>query len=214
MAVDPEVPPLPSWPALSDPQHHRVWSGRMPQVWPKPTDRRSQAPVPATWTGVVLLPVAPLPRVAPPQHQAEPSVRVAHVLELREPASTLTQPVPAPVTGTGDRRSVVVPSPSWPALLPPQQRIVVSLRSAQPWVLPPVTRTQPTSVPTLTGDSVRPKPELPVPSWPEKPEPQHHREPSTRTAQLWKSPTPTVAQSVRVPTWTGRDESSVVPSPS
>ena len=39
-----------------------------------------------------------------------------------------------PATATGLSRSVVVPSPSWPSSLSPQQRTVVSARRAHVWV--------------------------------------------------------------------------------
>ena len=66
--------------------------------------------------------------------QAVPSLVFGMLSVAR--TQTLWAPVlraPKPETATGLSRFVVVPSPSWPERLSPQQRTVPSARSAQVW---------------------------------------------------------------------------------
>ena len=70
------------------------------------------------------------------------------------------------VTGTADKRIVVVPSPNWPALLSPQAQTVASLFSASEWPKPAATRVNAPASGTRTG-ALRPEMAgvtLPVPS--------------------------------------------------
>jgi hypothetical protein len=56
-----------------------------------------------------------------------------------QPAARAVTPLPRPLTGVGVRRSVVVPSPSWPYQFPPQQRAAPAVVRAQVWG-PPAAR--------------------------------------------------------------------------
>jgi cytochrome b561 len=82
-----------------------------------------------------------------PQHAIVPSASAAHVWLL---PALIAVAVLIPVTGTGDRRWEVVPSPSCPWSFAPQQVTVPSASAAHVWlppaliavaVLNPVTRT-------------------------------------------------------------------------
>jgi hypothetical protein len=97
-----------------------------------------------------------------------------------------------PATATGASLSVVVPSPSCPELLAPQEETVPSLRKARLYSQPAETAF--TSVRPLTGTGVRAQaPSLhvsgpvvvPSPSWPARFWPHAITVPFLRTARLW-----------------------------
>src|SRR5450432_2448960 len=118
-----------------------------------------------------------------------------------------------PVTVTGRFESVVVPLPSWPERLLPQQRTVPDERRTQVVCAPAVMPTTALAFATVTGSD-----ELvlfPLPSWPRKLKPQHWTPPVESTAQVWEPP---VAIATTVPakptTETGTSELVVVPLPS
>ncbi len=74
---------------------------------------RTPDPSPTTFTGVGLLSVVPLPSwpaLFQPQHRTAPVVVSAQV--WKPPALIAFTPWLRPITSTGVRRSVVVPSPS------------------------------------------------------------------------------------------------------
>ena len=52
------------------------------------------------------------------------------------PAAIPATPLPRPETVTGEWRSVVVPSPSWPERLSPQHWTAPALVSAHVWIPP------------------------------------------------------------------------------
>src|SRR5580692_7508454 len=93
-----------------------------PLIWVPPIAICTAGGRPVTWTGTELSLVEPLPS-SPfpplPQHHTLPSVSSAQV--CLPPASICVAFAGRPVTATGVCRSVVVPSPSWPLLLDPQQ---------------------------------------------------------------------------------------------
>ena len=109
--------PMPSWPTPLSPQHHRVPSVRVAQVWSPPAVTLAQ---PRGRGGdllgqvlVVVVPMPSWPSSLSPQHHRVPSVRVAQVWS--PPAVTLVQPAAAGVvTCWGRSWLVLLPMPSWP----------------------------------------------------------------------------------------------------
>src|SRR5262245_32281419 len=91
-----------------------------------------------------------------------------------------------PVTTTGVGESLLLPLPSCPSLLCPQQRAVLSASSAQLCSKPAVTAMAVVIPATLRAD-----PEgafVPSPSWPKLLLPQHCTPPADVTWQLWFAP--------------------------
>jgi hypothetical protein len=83
-----------------------------------------------------------------------------------QPAARAVTPLPRPLTGVGVRRSVVVPSPSWPYQFPPQQRAAPAGVRAQVWPQPAARAATPLLRP-LTGAGMGRKlsqPAVPSPS--------------------------------------------------
>src|SRR5919199_605110 len=81
------------------------------------------------------------------------------------------------------RRARVVPSPSFPLVLSPQQRPVPSVITAQVKKTPAVIAVAPDRPATLTGDNELIR--VPFPSCPVKFAPQQRAVPSLSTAQVW-----------------------------
>src|SRR5205814_1156441 len=86
----------------------------------------------------------------------------------------------------GTERSSVVPSPSWPKLLFPQQSATPSERRAQVWAAPAASAS--TSARIFTATGVSDVDAEPSPSWPELLLPQQTAVPSPRRAQVWLAP--------------------------
>jgi hypothetical protein len=142
------VVPSPSLPSPFAPQQRRVSSAIRAQAWSRAVEISTtpcsaspfgNSPGAKTSTGfdrftVVPSPSRPFPLL--PQQRAVPSVSRAHVdsspAEIcATPRRTLTPcSAPSSRTCTGERLLTVVPSPSWPAELSPQQRTVPSVINA------------------------------------------------------------------------------------
>src|SRR5262245_55934360 len=133
----------------------------------------------------VLVPSPSCPDTLLPQHHKVPSDLRAHV--NCAPVAISATSEPSAITCTGDGAVVVVPSPTAPALLPPQHQSVPSVLRAH--VCPGPADTSATLAPsavTWTGDTlftVVPSPSCPAPLLP-----QHQRVPSVLRAHVWLSP--------------------------
>lgn len=134
------------------------------------------------------------------------------------PASTWETPVASPTTATGDALAALVPVPSSPYALEPQQTIPVDPLRAQVWLLPTVTSktddnpaTSPAHGLEVFGDVERPSCPLPF-------DPQHHTFDPVVLAQLCKPP-PSICDTLAswlaadVRTEVGEERAVVVPSP-
>src|SRR5262245_39069454 len=123
------------------PQQRTVPLASNAQVWNDPDAIATAVVMPVTATGMRLsTPAAPMPLPScplslVPQQRTVPSNSSAH--EKLAPAVTATA-VGRSVTSTGTitRASVLVPLPSCPTLLEPQQRTVPSSLTWQVWTLP------------------------------------------------------------------------------
>src|SRR4051794_16880782 len=97
-------------------------------------------------------------------------------------------PLVSPETSVGTSRSVVVPSPSWPARLPPQHFTPPPLVSAHVCPVAAASATTPDGrAGTATG--VRRAVVVPSPSCPLPLPPQHLTPPTLESAQMWEKPT-------------------------
>lgn len=189
--------PVPSWPFALLPQQRTLPDVRSAQVWlpPAEIDTMPVSAVPAalsTVTGAFRWVAVPSPRrelVLRPQHRAVPLESRAHVCDV--PALTCVAVV-IPLTAVEAKLSeVVVPVPSWPLALLPQQRTPPEVSTAQVWVPPAETDTTPVSgVPaalsTFAGVArcvVEPSPSRPLAF-----EPQHMAVPSVSRAQVCTVP--------------------------
>ena len=85
------------------------------------------------------------------------------------------------MTATGDERLVVVPSPSWPEVFPPQQYAVPALVNAHVCRPPAVAAVKRISPRTATGNSRRV--ETASPNCPSPLEPQQYAAPALVSAQ-------------------------------
>src|SRR5207302_4941165 len=104
---------------------------------PPPSTLATPLPRPETSTGIVLFSVVPSPSspwLFKPQHFRPLFCMSAHV--WYSPAESSATPVVKPWTGTGVQRSIVDPSPIWPAKFAPQHFAPPSCRSAQLWRAP------------------------------------------------------------------------------
>src|SRR5690242_4959422 len=89
---------------------------------------------PLTATGVGRLSVVPSPDWPcwlAPQHLTSPPAPTAQV--WASPAVIAVTPLDSPLTATDVRRSVLVPSPSWPALFAPQHLTSPPAVTAHVW---------------------------------------------------------------------------------
>src|ERR1035437_8557912 len=91
-----------------------------------------------------------------------------------------------PLTATGVELSVVVPLPSSPGPLDPQQRTELSVRRAQVWRKP--AEIVVAVVMPLTATGVELFVVVPSPSWPQLLSPQQRTEPPVRRAQVLLPP--------------------------
>src|SRR5215471_9803566 len=98
-------------------------------------------------------------------------------------------PAPSPVTIAGTGRLRIVPSPSCPAVLAPQQRIAPLWRIAQVCCAPVATATGSVNVGTRTGRGCDAPPALP--SWPVLLAPQQKSPEARVAAQVWLTPVAT-----------------------
>src|SRR5258706_1494375 len=115
--------------------------------------------------------------------------------------------------GWGVARGRVVPSPSWPASLAPQQRTPPFARPAQVWS-PPSATTVALVIQGTEAGVLRLVLRL-SPSWPLVPAPQQRTVPSTSTAQLCARPVATPRTPPAIPvTASGLGLGVFVPSPS
>src|SRR5436190_19235316 len=98
------------------------------------------------------------------------------------PAKTPTLRLVIMPTGSG--RSVVVPSPSWPALLAPQHLTVPDCSTAQVCARPAATRVTPLARPVTSTGTALNAPADGAPSWPRLLSPQHLTPPDDVTMQV------------------------------
>ena len=91
-------------------------------------------PKPSVAIGSGSSPSSPLPNwpESPlPQHETEPSSRIAHVKVYPEERATAVRPVSRLIVGVGVVSSNPPPLPNWPKLFAPQHEIEPSSRMAQ-----------------------------------------------------------------------------------
>src|SRR6185369_10930724 len=187
-----DVPPSPSCPLALAPQQRTLPSARRPHVWACPAASATTPSSPVMRVGTffgVLLPSPSWPMLLSPQHATVLSARTAHVWSAPTAISRAVTLPAIPDTARGVLLSSVVPSPSWPKLLLPQQRAVPSARIAQVWSNPVRSLTVPVSIATalsrpLTATGVRRSVVVPSPSSPWPFEPQQRALPSERTAHV------------------------------
>jgi len=121
--IDREVAfPSPSWPHSLLPQQKSRLPLSSAQAWVVPMARLCALLSPITLTGVKRFSVLPSPRlpsVLAPQQRTEPLPRRAHA--AKSDAAISTTPLVNPVTCTGALRARLLPSPSCPTTLEPQQ---------------------------------------------------------------------------------------------
>src|SRR5882672_7994439 len=116
-----------------------------------------------------------------PQHQTAPS---AVSPQVNGPwAWTETNACP-PVTGVGTHRFVLVPSPSWPGRLSPQQYVVASVATAQVWTLPVVMLRNVRPPATASGETAYARVVSATPSMPHKLSPQQYAAPPVAIAHV------------------------------
>ena len=166
---------LPNWPSPFSPQF-QTETGVPPtiaMVLLEPAEIAVAVPVNVARVGTRLLalsvPSPSWPALLSPHPQTEPSCR--RITECALPTATETAGVVAtlgrPLTATGVRRWVVVPSPSWPLELSPQARIVPSFISAMAWFVPADTaRAGFAADGPITWTGVTLLVVVPLPSWP------------------------------------------------
>src|SRR5439155_24148308 len=138
--------------------------------------------------GMVRLVVVPSPSCSEllrPQHDGTPLARNAQVCDPPSPAATANAKVRL-LTVTSVGLAKVVPLPSWPEALSPQQRAPPSERTAQLYLRPPAGARAFVRFVTCTG-AVR-RVVVPSPIWPLTLVPQHCAVPSLRVTQLCDSP--------------------------
>ena len=181
----------------SPPSARRTHVAASPVLTPTAVVAASTPVIPETGTGTELLMVVPLPNWPlefSPQQRAVPSAITAH--ELDAPVLTLTAVVAAVApemadTNTGTFLSMVVPSPTVPWELKPQQRTVPSAIRAHacpPIMLEPrlrltavVAGVAPVIPDTCTGTLLFVV--VPLPNSPRALFPQHLTDPSNMSAQ-------------------------------
>src|SRR2546425_446730 len=90
-------------------------------------------------------------------------------------------------TRTGVNRPVVVPSPSWPLPLAPQQYAAPAAVTPQVWAAPAVTAAKLTPAGACTSTGLDRSVVVPSPSWPlPLPPQQYGAVPAAVTPQVWK----------------------------
>jgi hypothetical protein len=139
-----------------------------------------------------------------------PSLRSAHV--SKPPAAIVVASL-IPVTGTGAVELVVVPLPSSPLVLSPQQRTMPSASLAQVWSHSALTAVA--LVMSVTGTGTYENLVVPSPSCPSPLFPQQRMVPPRSRAQEWLAPAVTATAVVMPLTVTGVVDPRVeVPMPS
>ena len=139
--------PLPSSPQVLLPQHETVPLSWSAQVCASPVAMAVASSTPATWTGAeedspsLFCPLPSCPAVLLPQHEMVPSRLSAQECPLlaSSPPAAMAVASSMPVTGTGTSESSLVPLPSCPCSLLPQQAISPVCCRAQVWLLPAAT---------------------------------------------------------------------------
>jgi hypothetical protein len=142
------IVPLPSWPPVFSPQQRTRPLASNAQLWARPETSAVAPEIPETVTGrgdETIEPSPSWPAPLLPQQRTEPATRA----QLN--ASPADSPVAAPprsTTSIGDsmnRKSPLLPLPSWPALLSPQQATRPAAKIAQPLRSPGASCTAPAS---------------------------------------------------------------------
>jgi hypothetical protein len=183
------VVPSPSCPASFLPQHITPPFVVSTQVWLPPAaiaDTLNERP--KTFTGVdleVVVPSPSCPELLFPQHFTSLLEVSAHV--WLPPAEIAATPLERLTTSTGEDEVVVpvvvVPSPRWPALFPPQHFTPPLEFIAQVWLPPAEIAPTPAERPqTSTGVDLSVA--VPSPSRPSAFEPQHLTAPDSVKAQV------------------------------
>ena len=145
---------------------------------------------PTTSTGVALSTAVPLPSWPPslaPQHLTPPPAVTTQV--LMPPAAIATTGPPRPTTSTGVRLPAVVPLPSWPERLRPQQLTPPAIVSAQ--VCQELALIATIVFPALvksTSTGTRLLVVVPLPSWPASLAPQHFTPPDRSGRRCERGP--------------------------
>jgi hypothetical protein len=167
----------------------------MAQVWELPEEIATAVlPVPRldVWVGVFRLVVVPSPSMPPsfhPQQLTDALSRIAQVWYCPEEIATAVLPVPRLEVWVGVLLSLVVPSPSPPTPLYPQQLTDALSRIAQVWYCPEEIATAVLPVPRLEVwvgvllSLVVPSPNAPLTLYP-----QQLTDASSRIAQVCSPP--------------------------
>src|SRR5688500_9310303 len=190
-----------------------------PQVWRKPASRLLNECPPATAEGVRGSSSVPFP-IAPtsfsPQQYAVPLPVTPQVCPMNPPAMIWAKTIP-PLTGTGENLEAVVPSPSAPKALAPQQNALPALVRPQVWLPSPADRDANTTVPeTGAGAEWAAWSWAPMPSWPPPLWPQQYAWPAWVSPQVYprSNPPAVICWNTSPPvTATGPARSVVLPSP-
>src|SRR5690606_14605093 len=131
-----------TWMSLASPGRSSEWTSTVPV-----TDGGSFLLIPLVW------PKPSCPRPFSPQHRSSKLVVMAQLWS--PPAAIAAAPTSTPrsttLAETGCSLSPIawlLPSPSWPSLLRPQQRSSLLAKRPQPWKLPSASST--TTPPTIT----------------------------------------------------------------
>jgi hypothetical protein len=214
--------PVPSCPRVLSPQQdtlpavcaHEFWApvdvGLPPALIVLTPVRSLTATGVADW---LVLPLPSAPLVLSPQHLTVPAVSSAQVWNC--PPTTAAAPLAEliVVANTGVVELVVLPLPSWPFVLSPQQLTAPVVETPQEWARPAEMSTSVARPLTGTGLGVL-APLLP--SCPLEFRPQHFAVPSVIAAQVWNAPAAIVVGrgEVRPTTVTGVDDGAVSPFPS
>src|SRR5665213_449938 len=148
------------------------------------SDRLLESPF--TLTGTCRSSVVPSPSWPTsfaPQHFTPPAFVNAHV--LLEPGEIAATPVCRPLTSTGVRRIIVVPSPSSPQAFEPQHFTPPDWVTAQLCAGPAAIATTPLVKPVTSAGVLR-SILVPSPNWPAKLKPQHLTPPACVSAHEWR----------------------------
>src|SRR5437867_8719544 len=136
------VVPSPSSPKNWVPQHRAEPFAPRAQACPLPVTTDSNNSPPTTRTGSALqtnLPSPSSPLRSDPQQYTCPVSVMPHVCGVFGPDACTSAQTISPTTGRGSAREVIVPSPSWPKVLAPQQ-----------WACPPMFRPHAKRAPAAT----------------------------------------------------------------
>jgi hypothetical protein len=207
--------PSPSCPTVLSPQQLTVPAIVRAQVKPKPGATSATPVSPLTTTGDPESTVSPLPSAPPtfePQHRTVASSSTAQVRLLPTPIDT-AESMPATAVGAPSSPPMV-PLPSCPSKLSPQQITCPPSVSAHVWLFPAASCTTPPRPGTAAGVGWLLPPVVPSPSWPRKLSPQHDTVCVARSAQVWFVPVATAVAVLIESTVPGGSVSDVNPRPS